>query len=285
MDDWPEIHDEQVRARLGLSDDEMFEFMLRRAAGIPPREFSDEAYAYALGYPWARPETSYVLTGGEVEPIEDVPELGGEPRFPLLAIGSNAAPENLAVKLADMPDGHRDVAVVLGVLHDFDIGPAAAPTVYGSLAATMFPSPGTAVQTALLWVTALQLNAIVAWEVSYYFGRLDGVRFVPDPLGGEAIDSVYAFVHRFGAHCSDGEPVALAAVPATDRSAPAYTQEQLLTRMAELVLGDGATARDVVRRITEDYAGWTDAATPVLRPLARLFESPHFTRYPRVPSG
>jgi len=56
-------------------------------------------------------------------------------------------------------------------------------------------------------------------------------------------------------------------------------QEQLLERMASLVLGDGHGPRDVVRRIMEDFDGWTKAAAPALRDLVQPFESQRFTLF------
>jgi len=280
VSEWPSITEPQVLRRLGLSDDDMFEFMLQRAAQIPVSEFTEDVYAHAIAYPWARPQTSYLWVDGEIEPMTDLPDLGEKLRFPLLAIGSNAAPDSIAWKMTQLPEGEdRTLAVVLGRLHDFDIGPCATPTIYGSLAATLFESPGTAVSAAVLWVTEAQLNVFVALEVSYAFGRLDEIRFVPDLASGEEVTSAYVFVNRFGVHCVDGEPVALAAIPADGRTAVAYTEEQLLERMASLVLGDGHGPRDVVRRIMEDFDGWTKAAAPALRDLVQPFESQRFTLF------
>lgn len=280
MQDWPAIADRALLERLGLSDDEFAAFIARVVGAVPAREFTDAIYDRALGYPWKRPEHSYVLRGETVEAIDEVPALGEEPRFPLLAFGSNGAPETLIRKLGGLPPDEQDIAVVTGRLHGFDVGPAALPTFYGSLAATIFESPGTAVRAAIVWATATQLTTIVSTEISYFFGRLDDIRFVPDDAGGEIIDSVFAFASRWGVQCVDGEPVALAAVPADGRRVVECTQEQLLDRVASLVMDDGSKARDLVRRITEDFAGFAPSAAPGLGELAQQFASDKWTRFP-----
>ena len=104
---------------------------------------------------------------------------GAGERLPVLAIGSNAAPEVLERKFAHFPEEEdRAVLALTGRLHDFDVGFAAQPALYGSMPATLFPSPGTAVAATVLWVTPAQLTQLVWSEISYRLGRLR------DPLRG-----------------------------------------------------------------------------------------------------
>jgi hypothetical protein len=279
MSEWPKFTDERLLARLALSEDGFVAFLMKTASMVPAREFNEDVYSRALAYPWERPLHSYSLDGEAVEPIDALPSSDAE-RFPLLAFGSNGAPETLIRKLGGLPPDEQDLAVVTGRLHDFDVGPAALPTFYGAMAATVFASPGTAVRAAIVWATAAQLAAIVMTEVSYFFGRLDGVEFQPDEKGFELADSVFAFASRLGVHCVDGEPVALAAVPAEGRRAAEYTQEELLDRVAGLVLAPDARARDLIQRLTEDFANFAPSAAPTLRPLTQPFESERWTPFP-----
>ena len=99
-----------------------------------------------------------------------------------------------------------------GRLREFDVGVAAQPTMYGSLPATLFPSPGTAVSATILWVTPAQFTQLTWSEFTYRLGRLR-TRFEVEETGA-GFDQVLVFVSRFGAFCPDGEPVALAAMPA-----------------------------------------------------------------------
>ncbi len=298
MDGWPDIEDAKLRARLALSDEEFGAFISKMAATVPPREFSDEIYERALAYPWTRPASSYLLSGERVQPVHDMPAAardallgahgpfapeGRERRFPLLAFGSNGAPETLAGKFGELQDGQRELLVLAGDLHDFDVGASPLPTWYGALPATIFPSPGTAVRAAVLWVTAAQLTMLAWSELSYSLGRLDGVRFQPDVAGASPINSVLGFVSRFGAVCVGGAVVAMDAVPARGRTARALTQERLLDHVAASVLGGAATARDLVIRGMEDFGATGAAIAAEMLDSARVFDSERWTRFAPAP--
>lgn len=246
-------------------DDRGFEaFIQALAAQIPPREYDAASFERAVGYPWTRPDGSYRLTGGAAELLEDL--TAGErkrvlrqftsadsERLPVLAFGSNAAPEALGRKFAHFPgESDRAVLALTGRLHDFDVGVAAQPTVYGAMPATLFPSSQTAVRATVLWVTPAQFTQLAWSEISYRLGKLRTPFEVDEGSVGSA--EILAFVSRFGAFCVDGDPVALAAVPAAGRTADALTQEQLLDAAAALAIGPEATAETLVRAIFEDMS-------------------------------
>jgi hypothetical protein len=259
---WPSIAEPELLERLALGDREFEEFIRNLMAQIPPRAYDATLLTRAFGYPWTRPEGSYRLTGGGVELLENL--TAGERervlrqfasadggRLPVLAIGSNAAPEVLKRKFAHFPDEtDREVLALTGRLHDFDVGASAQPALYGAMPATLFPSPGTAVCATVLWVTPAQFTQLTWSEISYRLGKLR-TRFEVD--GGDAgCDEVLAFVSRFGAFCVDEQPAALAAIPATGRTANPLTQEQLLDAAAVLAVGPKANAEMLVRAIFED---------------------------------
>jgi hypothetical protein len=262
MPDWPPIAEPELLRRLALGDAEFAEFVADVFARLPARECDAAAIALALAYPWARPRGSYLLRGGEVEELEDLGDADrerliarfagpGSDRLPALSIGSNAAPEALERKFAHFAPGEdREVLAVTGRLHDFDVGAAAQPALYGSLPATLFPSPGTAVATTLLWLTPAQFTQLAWSEISYRLGRLRA-RFEVDGSAA-GFDEVLVFVSRFGAFSPQGEPVALAAVPATGRAAAAMSQERLLDDAAQLALGPTATAATLIAAIFEE---------------------------------
>lgn len=259
-------------------DDEAFAtFLLETVApSVGVREYSKAVYELGAGYPWERPKGSFLLRDGEV--LEAGPHESAAPRHPLLAVGSNGAPEVLARKLAHLPDPEdRTVLVLAGHLHDHDIGVAAHPTAYGSMPATPFVSPGTAVRAAVLHVTTAQLTQLAWTELTYRLGRLDGVRFAADD--GTSLDRVYLWVSRFGTFCPAGRPVALAAIPAQDRSAPALSQVELLDLAARIAMGDGAGGEEMVRAIFEDLAGFAAGSGSRLRELAQPFAPAHYTVY------
>jgi hypothetical protein len=259
---WPQIAEPELLERLALDEREFGDFIQGLIAQLPPRAYDEALFARAVRYPWARPEGSYRLAGGELELLGDMPAeerdrivrrlaSGDGGRLSLLAFGANAAPETLERKFAHFSaDEDREVLALTGRLHDFDVGASAQPALYGAMPATLFPSPRTAVRATILRVTPAQFTQLTWSELSYRLGRLR-TRFEFDE-GNESAEEVLAFVSRFGAFCVDGRPVALAAVPARGRTAAALTQEQLLDAAAALAIGPGAGAEALVRAIFED---------------------------------
>ena len=154
---------------------------------VPRREFTDELYAHALAYPWARPASSFLLRGEDAHPLDELDaaereralSLAGAPgRHALLAFGSNGAPERLALKFKELPDERAGrCSSSPATLHDFDVGAAPMPTFYGALPATIFPSPGAAVRASLLWVS----------DVAADGARLERAQLLARPAGRRAL--------------------------------------------------------------------------------------------------
>lgn len=264
---WPTLPAE-LSQRMMLDQDGFLAMIDTMAHGMGERDYEPDLYEHAIGYPWPRPAESFVLRDGEVEPWDPALRDG---RSPVLAIGSNAAPNRLALKVAHFEDAEdRLVGVESGVLEDFDVGPAAVVTGYGSLPATIFPSPGTRVSLAVLWVTDTQLTQLTWSEVGYWLGRLSGVRF-----NGEEL-TAYVYLHRLGTFAPDGEPVALAAVPAENRSAPEYSQRELLDRAAEIIGFDSGEA--LVEQVFRDIRVMLPKQAR-LREHGLPFESPHWSQF------
>jgi hypothetical protein len=284
----PLIAEPELLDRLAMDDRRFDEYLRTLAAKFPPRAYKVASFERAIGYPWARPEGSYRLTGAGVEPLADLSDAerrrtidrftsaeGG--RLPVLAIGSNGAPEVLQRKFAHFPDADdRAVLALTGRLHEFDVGAAAQPTLYGSMPATLFPSPGAAVCTTVLWVTQAQFTQLAWSEISYRLGKLR-TRFEVDE--GTGFDEVLVFISRFGAFCVEGRPVALAAVPASGRTAAALTQEQLLDVAAALAIGPGAKAEALVRAIFEDLGGIAPKIAATVRTASLPFASQRWTPF------
>ena len=292
MSAWPPITEPLLLERLAMSPDEYLAYLATITKTIPQRAYDAALYERGLGYPWARPDSSYLMRGEVVEPVADMHDdrraavfarfavaEGKGARFPLLAYGANGAPETLVMKFGHFAPEDREVLVLAGALHDFDVGASAHPSFYGALPATIFPSPGTAVRCAVLWVNAAQFVQLAWSELSYLIGRLDGVRFDADDAGA-GLGSVFAFVSRFGAFSPQGEPVALAAVPAERRSATAMTQAELLGAAAQLALGDSATSEDLARELFGDYDAFVWRHGHAIRRAATRFASDRWVTYP-----
>ncbi len=290
MTDWPAIDEPELLARLALPDDEFEHFIAELVGNVPPRPFDRAAFDLALGYPWPRPPGAFELRDGEAHPLAEMTAAereaavrrgtgAEEPRLPLLAIGSNAAPEQLERKFAHFErPADRSLLAVSGHLHGFDVGAAPQPTLYGSLPATLFPSPGTEVATTVLWVTATQFTQLTWTELSYRLGRLH-TPFTAEQLDLR-FDDVLLFVSRFGAFAPDGAPVALSAIPAHHRTAEALSQQQLLDRAAAIALGEDADAESLVRATQEDMTALSTLTRERLWRHSQPFESPNWEPFP-----
>lgn len=268
-----------LRSRLVLDQAEFLDHMIGYAALLRARPTPEHAVRRALGYPWRRPERSFLL--GPSGEVGDLPVgLDLADRRPLVAIGSNGAPSVLRLKFEHFEEpADRTVPVVAGALHDVDVGAAAQPTVtYASMPATPFASPGTAVRVGVLWVTPAQFEQLTWSEVSYGLGHLAARFEADDPAW--SLDGVLLFASRFGtfAPASVAGPVALAAVPAAGRVAPAWTQEALLDAAAMLVVGPEARAADLVQIVHEDPERVLSDGAGV-RALGRPFASAAWTPY------
>jgi hypothetical protein len=277
------ITDPQLLDRLGMAQERFLDSLRSLLEKLPAREYEAKALARAVEYPFDRPQGSFRLCDDAIEPLE---ELGDEEReatiarfaeaadrHPVLAIGSNGSPQVLSAKFAHFAEGaDREVLVLTGRLHDFDAGAAPQPALYGSMPATIFPSPGTRMRAAVLWVTPAQFTQLAWSELSYRLGRLR-TRFEVE-LGESQFAEVHVFVSRFGAFSPDGSPVAMAAIPANARSAEELTQEQLLDAVAVLALGPEASAEDLIRAIHEDLESVALEIAARAWPQATPFESP-----------
>lgn len=289
MSEWPLIAEPELLERLAMDDREFTAFVETLAARIPPRLYEEALLARAVGYPWARPRGSHRLMDGKVLLLEDLVEeerdrvidryaSAENGRLPVLAIGSNAAPEVLERKFAHFPDEEdRALLALTGSLRDFDVGAAAQPTLYGAMPATLFPSPGTAVRATVLWVTPVQFTQLTWSELNYRLGKLR-TRFEVDQ-SETSFDELLVFVSRFGAFCVNERPVALAAVPADGRTAEALTQEQLLDAAATLVLGPDATAETLVRAIFEELPQIAPRFATTVNRASQPFESELWTPF------
>jgi hypothetical protein len=286
---WPPIEEPQLLERLRMGNEEFAAAIRALVREIPPRSFDRDVYEHALGYPWERPSGSFHLGPDGARSLREMPAPERERliarltaaesgRVPLLAFGSNGSPGVLERKFAHFLDeGDRTVLVLAGWLHDFDVAAAAQPAVYGALPATLIPSSGTEVRGAVLWVTPAQFTQLTWSELSYRLGSLR-TAFETDE-GSHRFEELLAFVSRFGAFCPEGEPVALAAIPARGRTVPALAQGELLDAAARLALGPGADGEALVRAIFEDVTAVAPRIEAEVRPRSQPFSSDRWSLF------
>ena len=174
----------------------------------------------ALDYPFAIPRRSFVFIGGEARELAEV-DVAAPVRPPLLAYGSNAAPEMLRRKLGDDP---APALLLRAVLRDFDAVYSDHVSAYGAVPATLGASPGAELPVFVAYMSAAQRELIAASEPNYELRRLRGVecRLEDD---GEVLSELDAYVSRHGHLPGEGgAPLALSAIPARGRVLPEVDQ-------------------------------------------------------------
>ncbi len=172
----------------------------------------------ASAYPYEIPGGSFVQLGERTIDLTEIPDLTG--RRPLLAYGSNAAPEALARKLAAEPD--TPLPLIRAELADFDAVYSDHLSPYGAVPATLHPSPGTALTVFVAHPTEAQRRLLSASEPNYEERRLTGIACRPEL--GEPLQEVDAFLSRHACLLLDGAPVALSAIAARGRRFAALDQ-------------------------------------------------------------
>jgi hypothetical protein len=207
---------------------------------------ADEIVRRATEYPYAAPTHSYLYDASSPtgwRPLPAEPALL-EGRTPVLAAGSNRAPERLAQKFRALFPAAR-IPVTRAHLGGFDSVYCAHVTSYGSVPATLHPSPGTTVALHVTWLTDDELACMHETEqpgVNYHFARLKDIDLVIDD-GKTRFAGAYAYLSVHGAALLDGEPIALAAIEAIARRFTASDQNAMLARLhaltaSELQFGD-----------------------------------------------
>lgn len=163
---------------------------------LPPPPDAAAVAARALGYPYPRPaSSSFVWHAGRTHPFPDaawrgVPRAADLPVLcpaardalarlaaagatPVLGIGSNAAPSQLARKFS-AEAGCADAVVIAtrALLLDHDVTYAALISSYGSATATLTHSPAAAVGVYVTWLSDALLERMHATEAAYDLVRL-----------------------------------------------------------------------------------------------------------------
>lgn len=225
----------------------------------------------AKAYPFAIPEHSYLYSDGEVRPLDGrAPELEG--RVPVLAVGSNAAPRHLKAKFGQL-DGAQVIPVERARLFDFDSVYSAHVASYGSIPATLAPSPGTEAALAITWLTRDQLSRMHETEgANYRFGQLSGVRIEID--GGRALDHISAYVSVHGCLAVAGAPSGVTGIAARNRKFGEMSQLEVLA-FARDRFAPGTPLDDFIGEAIVD-AGYRRRLTAELKKDALSFAPPGF---------
>jgi len=221
-----------------------------RHAAAPTAESFDAVVRRALDYPYAAPPHSYLYDASAPGHWRSLPPdpKHFERRTPVLAAGSNRAPERLAQKFQG-PFPNAMIPVTRAHLADFDSVYCAHVTSYGSVPATLHPSPGTTVMLHITWLTDDELACMHETEqpgINYHFARMKGLDLTVE--GGARLDVAYAYLSAHGALLENAAPVALAAIAATNRRFSARDQSAMLAGLSARV-APGVAVHDFIRGV------------------------------------
>lgn len=151
-------------------------------------------------------------------------------RAAVLAFGANASRRVLARKLGPAA---ADVTVLEARVLGADVVYSAHVSPYGSIPATLHPSPGTVLPARVLLLAADALAVLDATEPNYTRGSLwRDVRAEVPGLGPVAAE---AYRSRHGELVLGGSPIALAAVEAARRALPARAQRDVHRAVRDLL--------------------------------------------------
>lgn len=210
--------------------------------------------------PFDLPDGSYLFRDGRIEPLSEV-----EPgRVPVLALGANGAPSQLARKF---PGRGARIPVTRAILRDHAVVYSAHLASYGALPATLARHPGSVAWVFVTWLDEAQLLQMHASEgvgASYDLVRLHDAPVDDEVLGRLA--EVVGYVSRAGALLHGRQPIRVAEIPTVGCALPALTQRAAL-RWVQRRLAPFLDHLAFLRRIAED-ASFRRATNVALRQLA-----------------
>ena len=205
----------------------------------------------ARDYPYALPDRSYLWMGEREDPmhIEPFDPSMTEGRTPVLAVGSNQSPQQLARKYGVGSD--HAIPVQRGTVRDFDVVYAAHISSYGAVPSMLQHAPGVDVTLFVTWLDEEQLDHMHTTEGNYHFAEIENIHIDFDE--GTTRESIYLYVARLGHFVHEGDPVSLAAVPARGRTNGARTTADML-RLVHDRLDHAGDHDEFVINLAQDVA-------------------------------
>jgi hypothetical protein len=227
----------------------------------------EEILQRALSYPYEIPDRSFLQLGKRTVDLPSDPDLAG--RIPVLAFGSNSAPEVLIRKFKLSGSGDS-VPVVRAELRDFDIVYSAHISAYGSIPAAIQASPGTVVSTYVTYLTPEQLTTMSQTELNYFLAGLEPISCRLET--GEELTTVASYLSRHGCLAVDFGEVALADVAATDRRFPKWGEREAIEHVRRQLSPEQSLEEFIVENVADPRVA--KERTEILRQNARPFAGP-----------
>jgi hypothetical protein len=227
-----------------------------------------------------------LFDGGQIQPLPNGVDNMLDGKHPVLAFGSNAAPEQLQRKYRDWPD--VSFVVTKATLQDYDVVYSAHLTSYGAVPATLAPSPDTVLQTWITWLDDEQLAHMHTTEmgpgevdkgggadVNYAYGYLqDVVLTIEDVV--EPVASVGVYLSNYGALALTENPLAFSRIEAANRVFDARDKLDVLQAVRDRLAPD-LDLEEFIVAIVEEPASRSSWGAE-LKATAHALEFPDFVR-------
>ncbi len=207
-----------------------------------------EIIARALGYPYDIRDHSFTLRNGKVADFDPADTAG---RHPVIAVGSNRAPQQLKRKFGDA----QTIPVQHARLDEHDVVYSAHVSAYGSVPATLRHVTGTAVDVGITWLTDAQLH--IMHETELPNGNYDYVLMRGIALTTEGTTPTEAFVYqskRGHLRSTEGTALALTTVRARQRRLPALSQTEAIEHVRAVSAPDIELAAFIHATATDQAA-------------------------------
>lgn len=256
----------------------------------------DAIIARAKGYPFHLPRTSYILVDDRVLFLEDLSlgnvfesqvSVGGETmsvseatgrssgaaaasevRTPILGYGSNAAPVQLQRKMEQLEET-TSIPVVRARLKDFDVVYSAHIGRYGPIPATLYPSPGTAVDLFVTFLTDAEAARMFETEHGNYdYVDLRDIEVEIETYG--RLTHVRAYLSKYHVLGLTGAPLALEAIAASARALTPVSEPGALEIVARAVAPSLTVDQFILAAATDEdrRREWTAALAPTAIPFS-----------------
>lgn len=225
-----------------------------------------------MAYPYPRPDKSYIYYQGSAYPLlnlepqdlsqstfinglldpllaKKLQDLEFKSLHPVLAVGSNASPQQLARKFRSSDE---IIPVIRTRVCGFDVFYAAQLASYGAIPATLDWSERT---TADLFITFLSDTALTLMHETEEVGfNYDYIELNEADMKVEfdiQLERIFTYISRTGTLYISDERFAIDMIPATNRTALALSQTQIFeTCIAQL--GIQCSARECMTQLTQD---------------------------------
>ncbi|MDJ0895732.1 MAG: hypothetical protein QNJ92_11380 [Alphaproteobacteria bacterium] len=183
----------------------------------------------ALNYPYAWPGACYLFRDGSPAAVPDR-AAARDGRTPVLAYGSNKAPEQLRRKFWDA--GHREeIFVEQCRVAGWDVVHSAHIARYGAIPAALHEAHGVTASVAVTWLSEAQLEVMDASEgAARNYGRVT-VTGTVTLADGTTIETAETYRTKHGPVHLRGEVVAHADIDADGRTGPVARTEELLRQI------------------------------------------------------